>query len=61
MKINTVNNSNITENGDIIKPTTIIDNRKFYQTKTFWGGFVSGFILPILVNYVWEFIIKPLL
>lgn len=59
MRIEKVESSNITESGNIIKPSTHVykDERKFYSKGSFWGGVLSG----IIASVIFELLIKPLL
>lgn len=64
MNINNIENSNVTESGNIINPTTNVHNIKeqvFLKEPVFWKGFISGIIASIVASLLYDFVIKPLL
>lgn len=64
MNINNIENSNVTESGNIIKPTTNVHKiKKLVSLKepVFWNGFISGIIASIVASLLYDFVIKPLL
>ncbi len=64
MNINSIENSNVTESGNIINPKTNVHNiKKLVSLKEpfFWKGFISGIIASIVASLLYDFVIKPLL
>lgn len=64
MNINNIENSNVTESGNIINPTTNVHNIKeqvSLKEQVFWKGFISGIIASIVASLLYDFVIKPLL